>query len=1231
MVGDQDGTLRYFENNGAGYTEVTGASNPFDGFVGETQGGATGSLYTAPATIDIDGDGDLDLVVANNYGYFGAIQNNGNGTWTQLTGAANPFDGIVDVYFADPTGIDYDGDGDMDVVSGSSFGDLYALRNDGGGTFTFLTGGGRPFGGAGFDVGSFSSAAAGDVDGDGDDDLVVGEADGTINTFINGGAGVFTLAVGAANPFNGIDVGSYSIPTLVDIDGDGDADLVVGDNAGGDTRVFLNNSGGTPSIVVNVTPENDIFPVELYDGADVLVATYSTIQGAVDAASDGYRIFIGAGTYNENVTVDVDVTIQGANVGVSGDGTRGAESVINGQIVIAADGVTIDGVSIVGDGAGTIGTTGVVVSSGSDGFSLVNSILDGTGDLAIFVGAVTGLDVGHNLFQGYSIGMFISTGNTAGSVHDNLFQGDGGPITGLGNGVNSETSHVLIQDNIFDGLYSASLNLYPFGPNPVDLETYVINNIITGSGAERPVQVYPTALSTDITGTEFNEAFNGDIAGLVSGTVLRFDGQGGDDHIYGFDAGDSLLGGEGNDRIFGQAGDDLLTGGAGNDLIDGEGGIDSAFYADTSVGFSDTVIGWVITSSEGNDVLQRTEIAVEGLGQRNLLVGGTAFAGIQAALNEAVDNDTIRLATGTYTGPFTYSDSGLTIIAQPNAQITGTFTPTGADGITIAGANLNDTITTGAGNDLVLFNVTTGGSDTVNLGGGVDAVILSGNAGQIRLTFTSAEIGNNNANDSNTMANQDGGLAVRLQAEDGAGAPAGAVSRFDDEGIVFVAGAGQTFDVRDLVSGVQRGDQFEVVSLGTLGADVMTAVLTARPYYFNGGMGDDTITGGLANDFLVGGAGSDTLAGGAGNDTYLGGGGNDTFFVEDAGDALIEAAGGGTDIVYSSVSYQLAAGQEVEILSTISNGGLAALNLIGNELSQTIYGNAGANIIDGGGGADVLIGLGGNDGYYVDADDVVIEDAAGGTDVVYTAVSYTLTAGQEVEILSTTSNAGTGAIDLTGNELANTLYGNDGVNVLTGGGGTDVLVGLGGNDVYYVDADDYVGEGAGGGTDIVYTGVSYTLAAGQEVEILSTTSNAGTGAIDLTGNELANTLYGNDGANLLDGGAGADVLVGLGGNDTFAFTTALGGGNVDVIGDFQTGDTIALDDAVFAGIGGLGALGAGVFVTGTGAGDADDRIIYNSATGQLFYDADGNGAGAQVQFASVSPGLTLAASDFVVI
>ncbi|QNE33270.1 calcium-binding protein [Sphingomonas sp. NBWT7] len=211
-----------------------------------------------------------------------------------------------------------------------------------------------------------------------------------------------------------------------------------------------------------------------------------------------------------------------------------------------------------------------------------------------------------------------------------------------------------------------------------------------------------------------------------------------------------------------------------------------------------------------------------------------------------------------------------------------------------------DTVFGGIGNDTAIFNVSTDGADAVNLGVGDDRVNVSAATGttQVRLTFTSAEVGNGNAADAGTAANQDGGLAVRLQAEDATGALTGAVSRFDDEGITFFSSAGVTFDVRDLVSGTARGDQFAAVQLGTQADDVLDNSASTISYYINGGTGNDTITGGGASDFLVGGAGSDTLNGGANNDQHIGGAGADTFvFTSGPGNDTILDFVSGTDKV----------------------------------------------------------------------------------------------------------------------------------------------------------------------------------------------------------------------------------------------------------------------------------------------------------------------------------------------
>ena len=445
----------------------------------------------------------------------------------------------------------------------------------------------------------------------------------------------------------------------------------------------------------------------------------------------------------------------------------------------------------------------------------------------------------------------------------------------------------------------------------------------------------------------------------------------------------------------------------------------------------------------------------------------------------------------------------------------------------------------------------------------------------------------------------------------------GASNLYYYDSFTYTLAGGGTATVTVQVQGADSDD----ILRGTAEGDVLFA-----------GIGNDILLGGAGNDELNGGTGNDTLYGEGGGDIARGGTGNDVYVVESMADVTEEASGEGNDSIITSISYVLSSNQEIETLSTQTHAGTDDLFLTGNQYNNTLIGNAGDNIMNGVDGADTMLGLAGDDTYAIDnPGDLVVDGFGQGNDLVLTYLSHTLSNGNEIETLSTVFHQGTTAINLGGNDYNNTLIGNYGANYLNGNGGVDVMIGLNGDDTYVADnAADVVQEVAGGGADLLYSFVSYTLAAGQEVEIISTAVQGGATAINLTGNEFAQTIVGNAGANLIDGKAGNDVLYGLGGADTFAFTTALGAGNVDTLADFVAGtDKIGLDDAIFTAIG--ASLNASAFVIGTAAADADDRIIYNSATGALFYDADGNGAGAAVQFATLSQGLTLAASDFAMV
>jgi Ca2+-binding RTX toxin-like protein len=223
---------------------------------------------------------------------------------------------------------------------------------------------------------------------------------------------------------------------------------------------------------------------------------------------------------------------------------------------------------------------------------------------------------------------------------------------------------------------------------------------------------------------------------------------------------------------------------------------------------------------------------------------------------------------------------------------------------------------------------------------------------------------------------------------------------------------------------------------------------------------------------------------------------------------------------------------------------------------------------------------------------------------------------------------GSSAISGTGNPLANTLVGNIANNILSGRAGADTMVGGAGNDIYVVDdAGDVVSELAGEGTDTVQSCITYTV--GANVENLTLLGN---NAIDATGSGLANTLVGNVGNNILDGGLGNDTLSGSGGINAFLFDTTLGPTNVDTIADFNVAtDGIRLDKDIFTAFTTTGGLSASAFQTGAAAADATDRIIYNMLTGDLFYDSDGTGGTAQVQFAHVNGTPALTNANFQIV
>ena len=248
--------------------------------------------------------------------------------------------------------------------------------------------------------------------------------------------------------------------------------------------------------------------------------------------------------------------------------------------------------------------------------------------------------------------------------------------------------------------------------------------------------------------------------------------------------------------------------------------------------------------------------------------------------------------------------------------------------------------------------------------------------------------------------------------------------------------------------------------------------------------------------------------------------------------------------------------------------------------------------------------------------------------------------------------AGTSGNDrLIGTRNADLIKGLAGNDFLDGRGGADTLMGARGDDTYAVDvASDKVVEVSGEGNDTVKTVLAaYTLSANLENLMFSGAyGHSGIGnasANRIIGNAGNDILKGKAGADQLAGGAGDDLLVGGVGNDflrggagadAFIFDTrAAARSNIDTVADFVSGlDRLVLDQSVFSAFSDVGKIGSAAFWAGAGvsaAHDADDRLIYNTTTGALLYDADGTGKGAAVQIALLAGKPDLAFSDFQIV
>ena len=684
----------------------------------------------------------------------------------------------------------------------------------------------------------------------------------------------------------------------------------------------------------------------------------------------------------------------------------------------------------------------------------------------------------------------------------------------------------------------------------------------------------------------------------VNVEVASHVGTAGNDTISGSNAGDWILGLAGADTIDGLLGNDAIQAGAGDDTVTGGGGADTLYGGEGDDTFLVRGTDWTGDIVEGGDGID----TVRFTGAVTLGVAGVLLAGV-----EVLDMAGQRL---TVQGSQWLDLADLTVLNA--AAITGDSAANA-----ISGSASADNISGAAGDDVLEGR---GGDDL--LAGGAGADQLAGGEGNDVFLAAGTELAGDSI---------DGGEGVDTLRLGGATTVSAATLSLSGVELLDLGGYTLT---------VQGSAALDLGALQLAGTGTIAGDLNANEII--GTQGSDTIVGNAGNDLLDGALGDDTLSGGAGADMLVGGEGADTFragSTELGGDML--DGGDGIDTLLFTSAVSLTSGfsaTSVEVLDmagqALNVGTTDAVDLSsfdvlragainGDARANTIIGTTGADTINGGSGNDVLDGSAGNDSL---AGGAGADQLSGGDgDDVFRAGATELTGdvvdgGVGVDTLLLTANTSVGAAGVSFS----------GVEVLDMGGRSLTVQGATALDLSELDlanAGQILGDAAGNA-------------------IAGTRGNdsidGGSGNDNLAGAAGDDVLRGGTGADVLRGGAGNDTLYGSrnargdGFADTYVFDEALDpASNVDAVIGIDAGglDRLALDPALFQALTGGASAGvdAGEFRASAGgnAADANDFILFDTATGNLFYDADGSGAGQKVLFARLS-GITgtLDATDF---
>jgi Ca2+-binding RTX toxin-like protein len=688
------------------------------------------------------------------------------------------------------------------------------------------------------------------------------------------------------------------------------------------------------------------------------------------------------------------------------------------------------------------------------------------------------------------------------------------------------------------------------------------------------------------------------------------------DTLHGGAGVDLLAGGLGNDTYLFQRGDgtDTIFDSGGYDQVVLGAGIvaaDVSLYLDGGnrvIVIDGTSTTQLLIQENGNAANMVEQIVfADGTVWNQASIQAHTVTGTPNVMTGTAGNDTFVVDNGADTiteGLGQGTDTALTSVSYVLPDNVENLTATGILNVSLAGNALANVITGNGGNN----TLTGGGGDTLIGGKGDDSYVLGTAGGD-----TVVELANEGTDtviseyDYTLGANLENltvrGSGVNKITATGNGADNVIEARGGD--IINGGGGADTmiFHPRNSYPYVYfpsyqiPGSTAYVDNPGdvVIGADTDGRTISSIDWTLNADCGTLELASGSAartgignamsnnlmgNEFantLYGLDGNDTFFGGGGTDTFVGGSGNDTYVIDEgilyngipysrspydttgpyfngrlpattSGDTIVELANEGIDTVQSVFDYTL--GDNIENLVLGRYFDTAAWTYVyahagtGNDLDNTLQGNYGNNVLDGRGGADRMDGAGGDDTYYVDnAGDVVLEYASNGVDTVISSVSYSIEF-CDVENLILT---GAGPDVATGNALNNRLDGSQST-------GANRLIGGLGDDTYILGLGDSIVEATDGGVDTVLSDISVDLTNFANVENVTLSGIAATGAI---GNAGDNTLDGSQSiaANTLIGGAGNDTYI----VDAGDIVVEAPGGGIDTVranGDYTLGDNI---------------------------------------------------------------------------